>query len=245
MTRLRVSVIIPTWNEYPQIVRLLNSLEAQTLPPWEIIVVDKRSTDGTGEYAESVGSRVIYDMGSVAAARNIGAEACSGDIVAFTEGDAIAPRGWIEAIASKFRGDSRLLAVAGPGYPYSSRGVPLSVAAEYRVYNRFRAFMGRLECFMCSGYNMAFRREIFDRIRFPDIVPNDDGLFGRMVSGLGRTLFAADMPVHISPRRFEELGFIQANLHYLFMVENISPLFDPITRMLRASSAKHFDRARK
>jgi len=244
LTHSRVSVVIPTWNEHPQIAKLLDSLKAQTLPPWETIVVDKKSTDGTGQYAESVGSKVIYDMGNVATARNTGAKVCSGDIVAFTEADTIVPKEWIEAIASKFEGDLNLLAVAGPGIPYSSRDVPLSVAFEYWLYNRFRALMGRFGVFMCSGYNMAVRREVLDRIHFPDIVPNDDGLFGRMVSRTGKTFFASNIYVHISSRRFEKLGFIQANLYYLFMLENISPLFDPITNILRARSAKNFDRSK-
>ncbi|MFH0896957.1 MAG: glycosyltransferase family 2 protein [Candidatus Bathyarchaeota archaeon] len=241
----RVSVVIPTWNEYPQIVRLLNSLKVQTLLPWEIIVVDKDSTDGTGKYSERAGSRVIYDLGSVAAARNVGVKACSGDIVAFTEGDIVLPHGWVETITSKFSEDQKLLAVAGPGYPYDSTGLSPNVVVEYLLYNRFRAFMSRLRYFMCSGYNMAVRREVFDSIQFPDIVPNDDGLFGHMVSGLGRTLFSMDLPVQISSRRFRKLGFAQANLYYLFMIENISPVFKPLTNMLRARSAEYFKKVKK
>lgn len=245
MTRLKVSVVIPTWNEYPQIIRLFNSLKMQTIPSCEIIVVDKKSIDGTGEYAESVGSKVIYELGSVAVARNIGVTACSGDIIAFTEGDVVVPRDWLEKIVSKFSNDSNLLAIAGPGYPNNSGDLPLSLVFEYMLYNRLRDFMGRLGRLMCSGYNMAVRREVFNRIQFPDTVPNDDGLFGRMISSLGKTIFTLDLAVQISSRRFTKLGFIQANLYYLFMIENISPIFNPITSILRAKSAKYFNRAKK
>ena len=94
-------MVIPTWNEYPRIVTLLNSVKAQTLPPWEIVVVDKYSSDGTGKCAESMGAKVIYDHGSVAMARNVGAWACSGEVVAFTEGDVIVPRRWVECIQDR------------------------------------------------------------------------------------------------------------------------------------------------
>jgi len=115
---------------------------------------------------------------------------------------------------------------------------------EYRVYNAFRAIMNRFGWFMCSGYNLAVRREVFKKIRFPDVMPNDDGLFGSRVSRLGPTLFSLDIPVRISPRRFERMGFLQANLYYLFMLENLSPIFSPLARRVRESSSRRFHEVR-
>ena len=239
------SVVIPTWNERSGIITLLNKIRAQTVPPEEVIVVDKFSSDGTGKCAESMGAKVIYDLGSVAMARNVGAQACSGDIVAFTEGDAVVPQRWIEIIASKFEKISGLLALAGPGSPYDFKGVPWDLKVEYMVYNAFRAFMGRLGWFMCSGYNMAVRRRIFNRVQFPDVVPNDDGLFGKAVSKLGQTRFSPDLAVQISSRRFRKFGFIQGNLYYIFMLGNLFPVLMPITRKLRWTSQKKFNKLRE
>lgn len=55
----RVSVIIPARNEARNIPRLISSLQAGLSRPWEILVVDDGSTDGTASLAAEHGARVI------------------------------------------------------------------------------------------------------------------------------------------------------------------------------------------
>ena len=49
---MRISVIIPTWNRAHTLARALDSVQAQSLAPHEIIVVDDGSTDGTPRLLE-------------------------------------------------------------------------------------------------------------------------------------------------------------------------------------------------
>ena len=51
---MRYSVIIPTLNGEKQIVSLLETLQTQSLPPSQILVVDSQSDDATVERAQSV-----------------------------------------------------------------------------------------------------------------------------------------------------------------------------------------------
>jgi 4,4'-diaponeurosporenoate glycosyltransferase len=55
----KVSVIIPARNEEGVLNKLLESLSAQTIPPYEVIVVNDNSTDRTGEMAKEFNSLVI------------------------------------------------------------------------------------------------------------------------------------------------------------------------------------------
>lgn len=54
-----ISIIIPARDEEDNIERLLESLNHQSLPPLEIIVVNDGSTDRTAEVAQHLGARVI------------------------------------------------------------------------------------------------------------------------------------------------------------------------------------------
>ena len=44
------SIIVPCWNELEFTQRCFAALKEHTRPPWELIVVDNGSTDGTGLY---------------------------------------------------------------------------------------------------------------------------------------------------------------------------------------------------
>lgn len=88
--RVKVSVIIPTLNEGERIRGLLRSLKEAPYPGKEIIVVDGGSTDGTVEIAKEEGATVLREEGSVRGpgnARNQGARAAKGEVLAFFDAD--------------------------------------------------------------------------------------------------------------------------------------------------------------
>jgi tetratricopeptide (TPR) repeat protein len=86
----RVSVIIPTHNRSGQLRVAIESALAQTYPNVEIIVVDDGSTDDTATLMEEYAERVIYLRQAnqdVAAARNTGIQAASGEYLTFLDDD--------------------------------------------------------------------------------------------------------------------------------------------------------------
>ena len=56
---MNISAIVPVWNGRDLLARLLDTLEAQTRPAAELLVVDNGSTDGAPELARARGARVI------------------------------------------------------------------------------------------------------------------------------------------------------------------------------------------
>ncbi|WP_206447326.1 glycosyltransferase [Agrococcus sp. KRD186] len=92
-----VSVIIPTYNVGEWVGQLVQSLRAQTLADFEVIVVDDGSTDDTlerlAEAADGDGRfRVLQNIGKGAArARNHGIANAGGEYLAFADGDDIVP----------------------------------------------------------------------------------------------------------------------------------------------------------
>lgn len=84
------SVIIPAYNSETTLARAIDSVLAQSYPAQEIIVVDDGSTDGTFAVATHYASKLRYirqDNAGVSSARNHGAQAASGDWLAFLDAD--------------------------------------------------------------------------------------------------------------------------------------------------------------
>jgi len=84
------SVIIPAYNSAATLARAVESVNAQSWPAHEIIVIDDGSTDDTLQIARGFGDRVRVlhqSNAGVSAARNRGAEAATGDWLAFLDAD--------------------------------------------------------------------------------------------------------------------------------------------------------------
>ena len=86
-----ISVIIPAYNAEKFIGKAIESALAQIRPAKEIIVVDDASTDRTAEIARGFGERVQVLVNKVnsgpGASRDRGAQAASGDYLAFLDAD--------------------------------------------------------------------------------------------------------------------------------------------------------------
>jgi GT2 family glycosyltransferase len=95
----RISVIIPNYNGAVYLERCLASLEVQTCPPHEIIVVDNGSRDGSGEVALKASPHVILirqkeNLG-FAGAVNAGLSAAGGEWIAVLNNDTEVSPSWL------------------------------------------------------------------------------------------------------------------------------------------------------
>ena len=85
-----VSVIIPTYNRKHTLKRAIQSVYMQSLLPYEVIVVDDGSNDGTKEWVKQKYPNVkyIYQKNSgVSSARNRGIKIARGDWIALLDSD--------------------------------------------------------------------------------------------------------------------------------------------------------------
>ena len=96
-----VTVIVPVRNGADAIALCLDALAVQQgAPPFEVIVVDNGSTDGTSDIvrAHPINARLVHEPrpGSYAA-RNAGIAAASGRVLAFTDADCVPDSHWLAA----------------------------------------------------------------------------------------------------------------------------------------------------
>jgi hypothetical protein len=152
---MTISFVIPVLDDAARLTRCLESIAAQDTGELQTIVVDNGSTDGSDRVALRAGATLLRLPGiSVAALRNAGARAASGDIVAFVDADHVIVSTWSAAAEAALR-DERV-AVVGAAY--------LTEGATWvqRAYDglRHRADSPRAVSWLGSG-NMAMRRTTF------------------------------------------------------------------------------------
>src|SRR5439155_10382038 len=145
VTDLRLSVVVPTLNRRDAVLRLLRALGRQSAAPtsYEAIVVVDGSTDGTAEaVAEHAAPfalrRVVQPQSGLAAARNAGARAATGDVVLFLDDDMEPSPGLVAAHLERHRARDVLGAVGA---------APIVVPDDASPVVRYRAagFARKLE----------------------------------------------------------------------------------------------------
>lgn len=87
-----ISIIIPTFNQGNYIERCLNSILKQSYKNYEVIIIDKFSTDDTKQIINQFTSLPIKffqieNGGVIANSRNFGIKKAKGDLIAFLDSD--------------------------------------------------------------------------------------------------------------------------------------------------------------
>lgn len=170
----RISIVIPNYNGSEFLVNCLNSLQAQTLQPMEIIVVDNASSDQSTELIRTIMPNALLirsdrNLG-FAGAINLGIRSARGIWVAVLNNDTDLPPDWLAECARgiqthpdaaffackifEFKDRNRLFSAgdcylrAGVGY---RRGQELEDQPEFQEERRI---------FSASGCAALYRRDI-------------------------------------------------------------------------------------
>ena len=105
---MKLSVVMPCYNAVSTLGGQLEALaQQQWSQPWELLIVDNGSTDGSQHlarrYAPAIPHFRVIDASArrgQAFARNVGVQAAVGDAVAFCDADDEVAPGWVEAMGN-------------------------------------------------------------------------------------------------------------------------------------------------
>ena len=156
----RVSVVVCAYNGERTMDRCLASLAVLNYPDYEVIVVNDGSRDRTLEIAQSYGyCRIISQTNKgLSVARNVGAHAATGEIVAYTDSDCVADPDWLTYLVAKMAA-SNLAACGGPNFPPPEDDlVPATVAVA--PGGPTHVLISDEVAEHIAGCNMAFRRDV-------------------------------------------------------------------------------------
>ena len=207
-----LSVVVAARNEADVLPRLLDALDAQTHPDYEVIVVDDASTDATAaiadEWAEGRDHAQVVPISDPQPPRKKraltqGIEAATHDLLAITDADCVPPPDWLSGLAAHHAATDTDTVLVG----YS----PLRGAGLLGAFARYEALVELLYAVAAIGWNrpymavsrnLSYPRAVFEAVGgFADgaeSMSGDDDLFVQAVHR--RT----DTPVRavLDPRTF-------------------------------------------
>jgi glycosyltransferase involved in cell wall biosynthesis len=154
----RISVVICSYNGANTLDQCLQGVLTLNYPDYETIVVSDGSTDATPGIAREYGVKLIETPNrGLSSARNTGAEAATGEIVAYIDDDAIPDPDWLAQLAATFA-TGKYAAAGGPNVlPIGSNGVAQCVANA--PGGPTHVLVSDREAEHIPGCNMAIRRD--------------------------------------------------------------------------------------
>jgi glucosyl-dolichyl phosphate glucuronosyltransferase len=195
MQRCDISVVVSTYNRADRLPAALDAvLDQDTAIPYEVIVVDNNSTDGTAAVLASYSERFRGRLRSafeprqgLSYGRNAGILLSRSPIVAFSDDDVRVAPNWIAQLCRAFDEHADIAYVGGRVLPEWLEPPPRWLTTAHwsplalQDYGDEPLRSGRERAVCLVGANLAFRRRVFDRV----------GLFtpslGRVKDGIGST----------------------------------------------------------
>lgn len=203
------SIIIPTYNAKQMLAGCVRWIRVHTHVPYEIIVVDNGSTDGTAEWCKQQNLGLVRLQSNVGfpGACNAGMKAAKGDTLLLLNNDVIVSRNWLPNMLACLNSNPAV-GIVGPKANVASgkqkrradyrtiRGFHLR-AAKFNRHNprRWRRML------RIVGLCFLFKREVMERVGYldeafaPGYYEDDDYSYRARLAGF-RLLMAGDVMVH-------------------------------------------------
>ncbi|MBO7744920.1 glycosyltransferase family 2 protein [Paenibacillus sp. MWE-103] len=170
---MKASIAICTHNRAADVKEALVSLMEQNFDgPFEVIVIDNRSTDNTREVVEEfrkmVDIPVLYvyeERLGLSVARNRAIREAKGEYILFLDDDAVASPDWIRCIVALFELDKRIGVAGGKIEPAWEGSEPEWLPEENRTLYTILDYADEIvemkKPHIPFGANVAFRMSVF------------------------------------------------------------------------------------
>jgi GT2 family glycosyltransferase len=159
----RASVVVCSYNGATTIGQTCRALLDVDYPDFEVIVVDDGSDDGTAAIAEEFAFTVIRtENQGLSAARNTGAEAATGEYIAYLDDDAWPDPHWLKHLVNTFQ-QGGFAAVGGPNIPPSDESTVARCVA-HSPGGPIHVLLDDVRAEHVPGCNLAVRRSDLDEI---------------------------------------------------------------------------------
>ncbi len=222
---MRLSFVIPAYNEEAYLPACLESILAQTrnLPgQTEIVVVNNASSDRTREVAMGFAGVKVVDepRKGLTFARQAGYLATTGELIANVDSDSRLTDGWVAQVLEAFEREPNLVALSGPLVYYDllprqrvSVQVFYLIAWMVYVTNRYILRAGS----MVQGGNFVVKASALKQIGgFNTAISfyGEDTDIARRMNKVGKVDFTFKLKMFSSARRLKNEGMLRVAVRY-------------------------------
>jgi len=168
----RFSLIVPVFNRPDEVEELLQSLTAQTVTDFEVIIVedgsDRRCDRVCQAFQGSLDIQYFYkDNSGPGQSRNYGAERSTGEYLIVLDSDVVLPPGYLQAVSKEldsqpcdaFGGPDR----AHPDFTPTQKAISYSMTSFFTT-GGIRGGKKKLDKFYPRSFNMGIRREAYQQL---------------------------------------------------------------------------------
>ena len=229
---MQFTLVSTVFNEISRLGQTIADIEAQSLPPDQIVITDAGSNDGTYEKliqwkaASLIPILILREKGcNVARGRNLAIEAAQYDLIVSTDfGCRFHPK-WLESIISEFRKSESSLnskkngsetLVAGGTYTVTENSIQTFAAKANYILTR--AYKLDVESwFIPSSRSIAYFKKVWDEVGgYPEwlTLAGDDLVFGMKLRAKGYKWAIVDKPYVYWLRHQNANGYSKESFRY-------------------------------
>lgn len=216
MKSLKVSIVIPAYNEEKTIEKTIESLLAQTYGNFDITVIDNNSKDKTGEIAGKLVKTILETRQGYIFAVKRGIAETDGEILTICDADSIYPSDWLSVMVRKFEKKGVVAVYGTSRFHDTGWFTSFTSLAAYSTFLVVSKFLGLDNT---AGFNFLFRRDACDAVGGYDENwkwGSPDIEFGKRLGKIGRVSLKLKA-VKTSSRRFKKGGFLKTTRMFLSM----------------------------
>lgn len=197
----KFTLVSTVFNESSRLQQSINDIEAQTLLPNEIIIVDAGSNDGTFEQLlkwsnkSSISIVIVQEKEcNVAKGRNIAIQRATHELIVSTDFGCQFHPGWLKSIVSPFE-DKNVKIVGGAYGVQEDQIISIPAKANFVLTDGYKNVLD--DYFIPSSRSVAYYKSVWEKVNgYPEwlTLAADDLVFGKVIKSQGYPIYLVNQP---------------------------------------------------
>lgn len=216
MTRPKYSIIIPVYNRPEEMKEMLDSLQNQTIRPFEVVLVEDGSDQKSDLLVDNYDLPISYYFKKNTGpgdSRNFGMDRAKGEYFLFFDSDCVLPEDYFEKLDQAIE-EIQPDAFGGPDAAHPSFS-NVQKAINYAMTSFFttggiRGGKKQLDKYQPRSFNMGLKKEVYEKVGgFSDIHPGEDPDLSFRIMNAGYQVTLIQEAVVFHKRRIDFGKFIK------------------------------------